>query len=92
MWQEHDTKVQRLKARLKDATQRLEAVEQEIREMEAGWGGSPLGVNPAQYEHDWVQFGNASRARSRYLWLLFERDALKEMIRTLKRKLAEVGA
>ncbi len=92
MRQNQHTKLQRLSARLEDATRRLAEVEREIREMEAGWGGSPLGVNPAQYEHDWVQFANVARARSRYLWLQGEREALREMIRAIRRKLAEVGA
>jgi len=92
MGQNQYTKRQRLVARLEDATRRLAEVEREIREMEVGWGGSPLRVNPAQYEHDWVQFANVARARSRYMWLQQEREALREMIHAIQRKLAEVGA
>jgi hypothetical protein len=85
------TKHQRLVARLEDATRRLAEVERDLRAMEEGWGGSPLRVNPAQYEHDWVQFANVARARSHYLWLQQEREILLEMIRAVRRKLAEVG-
>jgi len=91
MRQPHNTKTQRLTARLNAAIQRVAEVERELREMEEGWGGSPLNINPAQYEHDWVQFENAARARSRYLWLQQEREVLREMIRAIRRKLAEVA-
>jgi hypothetical protein len=77
--------------RLRRAIAQLEEVEEEIRGMEAGWGGSPLRVNPAQYEHDWVQFGNAARARGRYAHLLEEREWLKGLVAKLQRKLREVA-
>jgi hypothetical protein len=81
----------KLGAKFQKALWRLEEVEREIREMEDGWGGSPLRVNPAQYEHDWVQFGNVGRARFRYAHLLEERDRLRELVATLRRKLEEVA-
>ncbi len=90
MRQEHNTKIRKLKARLNDAIRRVGEVEWEIREMEEGWDGSPLNVNPAQYEHDWVQFANVARARTRYMSLQLEREVLREMIRAIRRKLAEV--
>ncbi len=90
MRQEHNTKIRKLRARLNDAIRRVGEVEWEIREMEEGWDGSPLNVNPAQYEHDWVQFANVARARTRYMLLQLEREVLREMIRAIRRKLAEV--
>ena len=70
-------------ARLRWAIAQLEEVEEEIRGMESLWGGSPLLVNPAQYEHDWVQFANAARARSHYAHLLERRRELRERIRRM---------
>jgi hypothetical protein len=84
------TKAARLEAKLQKVLWRLEEVERELRAMEEGWGGSPTLVNPAQYEHDWVQFANVARARSHYLWLLEEREALREMAHALQRRLKEV--
>jgi len=85
------TKAVKLQAKLRKIIWRLEEVEREMRELEQGWGGSPLNINPAQYEHDWVQFANVGRARSHYLWLQQEREVLREMISAIRRKLAEVA-
>ncbi len=90
MRREHDTKIRRLTTRLHDAIRRVGEVEWEIREMEEGWDGPPLNVNPAQYEHDWVQFANVVRARTRSMSLQLEREVLREIIRAIRRKLAEV--
>jgi hypothetical protein len=90
MQTQDSTKAAKLKAKLQKVLRRLEEVEREIREMERGWLGSPLVVNPAQYMHDWVLFTNVARARSHYLWLLEEREALREMAHALQRRLMEV--
>jgi hypothetical protein len=37
--------------------------------MEEGWGGSPLLVNPAQYQHDPVTLVYTAQARGRYAYL-----------------------
>lgn len=80
---QHSTLGAKLEAKLQKALWRLEEVEQELRAYEEGWGGSPLLVNPAQYEHDWVQFANAARARSHYAHLLERRCELRERIRRM---------
>jgi hypothetical protein len=84
------TKHQRLVVRLKDATQQLAEVEREMREMEEGWGGSPLLVNPAQYQHDPMMLVYTARARGRYAYLQQEREALREMVYALRQWLKEV--
>jgi len=84
------TKAVKLEAKLQKVLWRLEEVERELRAMEEGWGGSPLLVNLAQYEHDPVQFNNVVRARSRYLWLQQEIRIHREIAYALMRRLKEV--
>ena len=83
-------KVAKVASRLQNALLRLERVEEELREMEEGWGAPPTMINPLQYEHDWVAWNSLARARAHYAHLLEEREVLREMIRALRRWLKEV--
>lgn len=71
-------------AALERARWELLQVEEELRQYEEGWGGSPLRVNPAAYLHDPVTFRAAAVARNTYLHLLERRRELKEHIRRLQ--------
>jgi hypothetical protein len=84
------TKAARLEAKLRDVLWRLEEVERELRAMEEGWGGSPLLVNPAQYQHDPMTLVYTAQARGRYAYLQQEREVLREMAHALQRRLMEV--
>ncbi len=79
-----------LTAKLQRVLARLEEVERELQGMESMWGGPPSRVNLARYEHDWVMFYQAARARSHYADLLEERKTLREMANAIRRKLKEV--
>jgi exonuclease III len=80
-----------LAAKLRQATAMLEEVENEIRGMEAMWGGPPSMINLAQYEHDPVTWRNLVRARSRYAYLMEERAWMRELVAAIRRKLEEVA-
>jgi len=80
-----------LAARLRWAIAQLEEVEEEIRGMETLWGGPPHRVSLIQYEHNPIAWGDVVRARSRYGYLLEERERLRKLMATLQRKLEEVA-
>jgi hypothetical protein len=80
-----------LALQLRRAIAQLEEVEEELAGMEAMWGGPPTMVNIARYEHDWVRFYEVARARSRYAYLMEERERLRKLVATLQRKLEVVG-
>ena len=80
-----------LAAKLQRVLARLEEVERELRAMEEGWGGSPLLVNPVQYQHDPMMLVYTAQARGRYAYLQQEREALREMAYALQRWLEEVA-
>jgi hypothetical protein len=84
------TKAAKLEAKLQKVLWRLKEVEGELREMEEGWSGSPLLVNPAQYQHDPMKLVYTAQARGRYAYLQQEREALREMAYALQRRLQEV--
>jgi hypothetical protein len=85
------TKAAKLEAKLQKVLWRLEEVERELRAMEEGWGGSPLLVSPAQYQHDPTMLVYTAQARGRYAYLQQEREALREMAHALQRRLKEVA-
>jgi hypothetical protein len=85
------TKAARLEAKLRKTLWRLEEVERELRAMEEGWGGSPLLVNPAQYQRDPMMLVYTAQARGRYAYLQQEQGALQEMAAALQRWLMEVA-
>jgi len=80
-----------LQKKLRRVLHELEEVEQEIREMEATWGGPPNRVNLARYEYDPVMWNTVVWARHRYAYLIEEREMLREMAYALQRKLEEVA-
>jgi hypothetical protein len=84
------TKAAKLEAKLQEVLWRLEELEAELDTLRENWGGSPLLVSLAQYEHDPVQFANVVRARSRYLWLQQEIRIHREIAYALMKKLREV--
>jgi hypothetical protein len=84
------TKAAKLEAKLQEVLWRLKEVEWELRAIEEGWGGSPLLVNPAQYQHDPMKLVYTAQARGRYAYLQQERETLREMAYALQRRLKEV--
>jgi hypothetical protein len=79
-----------LEAKLQKVLWRLKEVEWELRAMEEGWGGLPVYVDPAQYEHDPVAIRILMLARHRYSCLFHERTLLKGLANTIQRCLKEV--
>ena len=84
------TKAAKLETTLQKVLWRLEEVERELRAMEEGWGGSPLLVNPAQYQHNPMMLVYTAQAREHYAYLQQEREVLREMAYALQRRLKEV--
>jgi len=80
-----------LPLQLRRAIAQLEEVEEEIRGVEAMWGGPPNRVNLARYEHDPVMWNTVVLARHRYAYLMEEWDRLMGLVATLRRKLEEVA-
>ena len=80
----------KLEAKLHHILSRLEEVNLDLEQLEDIWGGSPLQVDPAQYEHDPVAFRILMLARHRYGYLLYERVLLQDLAAAIRRCLKEV--
>jgi hypothetical protein len=81
----------KLAFQLRRAIAQLEDVQEEIRGMEAMWGGPPSRVNLVQYEHNPPMWNTVVRARNRYGYLLEERERLRWLVAALQRRLEEVA-